>query len=41
MFVTGGEVKDPGDPVKKPGVTTYSSAFDKDDKVFDLKVAMI
>lgn len=41
MFVTGGEVKDPGDPVKKPGVATYSSAFDKADQRSVLNVAKV
>ena len=41
MFVTGGEVKDPGDPVKKPGVATYSSAFDKADQRAVLNVAKV
>ena len=41
MFVTGGEVKAPGEPAKKPGVQTYTSAFDKADQRSVLNVAKV
>lgn len=41
MFQQGGEIKAPGEPAKKPGVPTYTSAFDKADQRSVLNVAKV
>lgn len=41
MFQQGGAVKAPGEPAKKPGVQTYTSAFDKADQRSVLNVAKV
>ena len=41
MFQQGGAVKAPGEPAKKPGFQSYTSAFDKADQRAVLNVAKV